>query len=134
MAINGKCFCGSINYEIDGQLRDAESCHCSRCRKMFSSQASVFALFEPEAFSWLEGEDLLTTYKASEDFAIQFCSKCGSTLGGIYQDQFSWVTLGCVEGDPEIEIGRHIFTGSRAAWEVMPDNVTQYEEWPPESN
>lgn len=131
MAITGRCFCGAVSYRIDGELRDAESCHCSRCRKMFSSQASAFAQFEPEAFSWLEGDNLLTSYEVDKDWGIQFCSRCGSTLGGIYKGQFSWVTLGCVEGDPGIEIGRHIFVGSKAAWEVMPKDVLQYDEWPP---
>ena len=43
------------------------------------------------------------------------------------------VTLGCVEGDPKIEISKHIFVGSKAAWEVIPEGVPQYEEWPPEN-
>ena len=133
MTINGKCFCGSISYQIDSGLRNAESCHCSRCRKMLGSQASVFALFEPEKFSWLEGEDLLSTYNTDENSGIQFCSICGSTLGGIYQGQFSCVTLGCIEGDPEIEIGKHIFVGSKAKWEALPENIVQYEAWPPEN-
>jgi hypothetical protein len=131
MTINGSCFCGDVRYKIEGKLRDAESCHCSMCRKMFSSQASAFALFEPEDFSWLAGESLLSTYETGEDSGIQFCSKCGSTLGGIYKGKFSWVTLGCIEGDPQIELGRHIFVGSKAAWETIPRGIQQFEEWPP---
>jgi hypothetical protein len=36
-----------------------------------------------------------------------------------------------VNRDPEIEIGMHIFVGSKAAWEVLPDAVTQYHEQGP---
>ena len=50
MAITGECFCGEIKYRVNGVLRDARSCHCSRCRKAFSSQASAYALVEPEEF------------------------------------------------------------------------------------
>jgi hypothetical protein len=39
-----------------------------------------------------------------------------------------------VNGDPEIEIGQHIFVGSKAAWEVLPDGVKMYEEGPPVSD
>ena len=130
MAVYGQCFCGKVSYSISGRLHSAESCHCSRCRKMFSSQASVIALFEREQFSWLTGEELLTSFNAGKDCDTQFCSVCGSTLGGLYKGQFSWITLGCVEGDPDIEIGRHIFVGSKAEWEVMPEGVTCYKEWP----
>ena len=121
MTIHGECFCGKIQYEISGQLKDARSCHCSRCRKAFSSQASAYALVEPDEFKWLDGESLLTDYVNQYGFGLQFCKNCGSTLTGIYQGVVNGVTLGCVDGDPKIEIGRHIYVGSKASWEVIPD-------------
>lgn len=133
MAITGECFCGEIKYQIDGMLRDARSCHCSRCRKAFSAQASAYALVEPNEFTWLAGEKLLTSYVGKHGFGLQFCSKCGSTLCGIFKGVIHGVTLGCVNGDPDIEIGRHIYVGSKASWEVIPEGVTQYQEGPPES-
>jgi len=128
MTISGECFCGEIRYQIDGELRDARSCHCSRCRKAFSAQASAYALVEPEEFQWLCGDTLLTSYIGMHGFGFQFCSKCGSTLCGVFQGTIHGITLGCVNGDPEVQIGRHIYVGSKAAWEVMPEGVLQYEE------
>ena len=128
MSLKGECFCGSIRYAISGSVKDARSCHCSRCRKAFSSQASSYALVDPEAFKWIEGEDLLTTYTGKEGFGLQFCSKCGSTLCGIYNSQVHGISLGCLNGDPGIEIGYHIYTGSKAAWEILPDGITAYPE------
>ena len=71
---------------------------------------------------------MLTTYQTEAGFGLQFCSICGSTLCGIFQGEVHGVTLGCLVDDPSIEIGRHIYVGSKATWEVMPQNVTQYEE------
>jgi len=34
-------------------------------------------------------------------------------------------------GGPEIEKGMHIFVVSKAAWEMMPEDVIQFEEGPP---
>ncbi|MFT5484990.1 MAG: hypothetical protein ACI9GW_003660, partial [Halieaceae bacterium] len=31
-----------------------------------------------------------------------------------------------------VKIGRHIFVGSKAAWEVIPEGVTAFEEGAPE--
>ena len=62
-----------------------------------------------------------------------FCSQCGSTLCGVVNGVVHGVTLGCVNGNPEIEIGRHIFVGSKAAWEVMPEGVVAFEEGPPDN-
>ncbi len=128
--ITGGCFCGGITYAVAGQLFDARSCHCSRCRKAFSAQASAYALVNAEEFRWTQGEALLTSYIGQHGFGLQFCSTCGSTLCGVYDGQVHGVTLGCVNGDPQVEIGHHIFVGSKAAWERLPDGVTLYQEGP----
>jgi len=131
MAITGECFCGAITYSVSGKLRDARSCHCSRCRKAFSSQASAYALVNSDEFEWLTGEDLLTSYASAQGYGLQFCSVCGSTLCGVHEGVVHGITLGCVNGDPKVEIGRHIFVGSKATWEVIPNGVTTFNEGPP---
>ena len=131
MAITGECFCGKVTYRVSGKLRDARSCHCSQCRKAFSSQASSYAEVPPNTFEWLTGEDLLTTYESQNGFGLQFCCQCGSTLCGIYKGDIHGITLGCVNGDPEIEIEMHIFVGSKAPWEVIPVGLTTFDEGPP---
>ncbi|MEO1247556.1 MAG: GFA family protein [Pseudomonadota bacterium] len=130
MTVSGECFCGDVSYRISGPLRDARSCHCSRCRKAFSSQASAYALVDPADFTWLSGEELLTSYVGQHGFGMQFCSRCGSTLCGIHNGTVHGVTLGCINGDPGIEIDRHIYVDSKAGWEVIPDGVTTFGEGP----
>jgi hypothetical protein len=131
MTITGECFCGDIKYKVDGKLKDARSCHCSRCRKAFNSQASAYALVNAEEFCWLSGQDQLTSYVGKHSFGLQFCKQCGSTLTGVFNGDVHGVTLGCVNGDPDIEIGKHIYVGSKARWEVMPEGIVQYQEGEP---
>ncbi len=128
--ITGGCICGAVTYSIDQPLRDARSCHCSQCRKTFSAQASAYAEVVPGSFTWITGEETLTTFDSAHGFGLRFCSRCGSTLVGTWEGNVHGVTLGCVDGDPEVEIGMHIFVGSKAAWEVMPDGVVRFEEGP----
>ena len=99
------------------------------CRKAFSAQASAYALVDSDEFSWVSGENLLTSYVSNIGKGLQFCSICGSTLCGIYKGKINGVTLGCVEGDPGIALERHIFVGSKASWETIPEGVPQYEEF-----
>ncbi|WP_246345081.1 GFA family protein [endosymbiont of Lamellibrachia barhami] len=73
------------------------------CRKAFSSQASAYAQIEPEEFSWVSGENLLTSYESKSGAGLLFCSICGSTLCGTYKDKVNG------EGDPEIEIWNAYF-------------------------
>jgi hypothetical protein len=132
MKISGECFCAKIQYEVKGALREARSCHCSRCRKAFSSQASAYALVETQDFRWLCGEELLSSYVNKHGFGLQFCSLCGSTLCGIFKGEVHGVTLGCVNGDPKVELGRHIYVGSKASWETIADGIPQYQAAEPE--
>ena len=130
--LTGECFCGAVKYRIEGKLHDARSCHCSRCRKAFSSQASAYALLDSDDFTWLSGQSLLTTYSGEHGFGLQFCSKCGSTLCGVFKGQVHGITLGCLNEDPNLEIGRHIYVDSKASWELMPEGVTQFKAGVPE--
>lgn len=132
MVLTGECFCGSIKYQINRPLRDARSCHCSRCRKAFSAQASAYALVELGSFEWLHGEHMLTSYVGEDGFGLRFCSKCGSTLCGIHNGEVHGVALGCLNEDPELAIGWHSYVGSKASWEVIPDGVVQYEKGGPQ--
>ena len=128
MVITGECFCSAVKYQVDGKLREAKSCHCSRCRKAFSSQASSSALVEPGDFKWVSGENQLISYVGEQGFGFQFCKICGSTLCTVFNGEVYQLMLGCVDGDPEVEIGKHIYVGSKAKWEVIPNGVVQYEE------
>ncbi len=132
MPLTGECFCGGVKYQIDGKLFDARSCHCSRCRKAFSAQASAYALVEPASFSWVRGKELLTSYIGKHEAGMQFCSVCGSTLCGIVNGEIHVVTLGCLNDDPGVKLERHIFVGSKAAWEEIPQGVVQYDTVPSE--
>ncbi len=132
--LTGGCFCGEITYQINGPLRDARSCHCSRCRKAFSAAASAYAVVDAGTFEWMSGQDRLTTYASHDGYGFQFCSQCGSTLCGIHNGEVHGVTLGCVNGDPDIKSIRHIFVGSKASWDVIADGVPQYEGHAPESS
>jgi hypothetical protein len=130
MPITGECFCGQVKYQIDGKLHDAKSCHCSRCRKAFNAQASAAAMVTPGEFSWISGQPLLTSYVGEHGYGLQFCKICGSTLATIYQGEVIQVTLGCVNGDPDIEIGMHIYVGSKAKWEVIDPSQRQFAAAP----
>lgn len=133
MSITGECFCGAVRYQVEGKLKDARSCHCSKCRKAFSSQASAYALVEPDTFIWLSGEEYLTTYTGKQGAGKQFCRVCGSMLTGVFDGKVHGVALGCLNGDPDVKLAMHIFVASKAAWETIADDIPQYQQGPPEN-
>lgn len=129
--IEGGCFCGAVRYEVQGGLHKARSCHCSRCRKAFSGAASAYAELMPgSSLRWLSGASGLGRHETGPGWAIGFCSRCGSTLCGLHDGAVHGVTLGCVDGDPGVEIEMHIHVDSKAPWDHIGGTAPRYAEGP----
>lgn len=127
--ITGSCFCESLSYEIVGALQNARACHCSKCRKVFSGPSSAYAeLAAGSRFRWTSEKDALLTFSTDGEWAVGFCGNCGSTLCGLRNGEVHGLTLGCVDGDPGVQIEKHIFVGSKAPWDHIGGHAPQFEE------
>lgn len=127
----GECLCGKIRYEVSGDLPDGLSCHCSICRKAFSGAGSSVTWIDSDSFAWLGGKEFLKTYADQRGLSLGFCTQCGTTLCGIFDDKVVCVTLGTLNGMPNIKIGKHIFVGSKAPWDEIGGVAPQFHERPP---
>ena len=128
--LTGSCFCGALSYEIHGALQGAQSCHCSRCRKVFSGAGSAFGFLADDTFRWIGEPEALSRYATQDGWEIGFCGRCGSTLCGIHRDVVRGVTLGPIDGDPGIQIERHIHVASRAPWDHIGGSAPWFAEGP----
>ena len=70
----GKCLCGAIAYEINGELGTIVNCHCSKCRRWHGSAFRTRAAVESKKFHWRRGEEHLSKYHSSENVIKTFCS------------------------------------------------------------
>ena len=130
--IEGGCFCNSVRYQLNGLLQNARACHCSRCRKAFSGASSAYAELSPSSsLEWLLGGDLLSIHETGDGWGMGFCSKCGSTICGLHNGNIHGLTLGCIDGDPGVELEMHIFVDSKAPWDHIGGNAKRYAEYPP---
>jgi hypothetical protein len=124
--ITGSCFCGKVSYQLDGKLMHARACHCSRCRKAFSGAGSAYAELSDDAVITWHGRRHLQL-SSETDMATGFCSSCGSTLAGFWQGKVHGLTLGCVDGDPGVQIEKHIFVASKAPWDHIGGSAPQFD-------
>lgn len=132
MAIKGGCLCGKVRYQINGALSHVTHCHCSMCRRQHGAAFASYAQFDPAGFKWTAGQELVKVFETSAGAGWCFCRECGSTLAGTDKGKITSITLGSVEGDPGVRPQAHIFAGSRAAWYEISDDLSQYDEWPPD--
>ena len=132
--LTGSCLCGGVRFELTAPFRRANHCHCSRCRKHSGTFGLTQGRVARAAFRLLAGDELIRVYRPDGGAAKAFCSRCGSSLfGGTWPagDEVS-VRLGSLDGEPEPHPQYHSFVGSRAAWDVLPDDgLPRYDEAPP---
>jgi len=126
--LQGSCLCGSIRYEITGELGPIIYCYCSQCRKASGSSCATNATVAAEEFRFVAGADLVGEFESSPDTFRCFCTRCGSPLVKRYKDNPEQIRLrlGTLESDPEAEVTAHIFVGSKASWTRITDDLPQH--------
>jgi hypothetical protein len=73
----GKCYCGAVEIEANGEPLDMGYCHCGNCRRFSTAPVSIFTLWKPENVNVVKGEQSLGKFKSSEISERRYCTKCG---------------------------------------------------------
>ncbi len=127
----GQCLCGAIKYEVDKIQPQMGHCHCSMCRKFNGAAFSTLGEADVKDFRWVEGEDQLKSYTASNGSVRQFCQNCGSSMTFAASEKPNGLiefSLGTVDSDLDVRPDAHVYTGSKANWVKICDNLPQYEK------
>lgn len=126
----GQCNCGSVAFEIDGEMSGVYVCHCSICRRATGSNGIAVLVVNNDAFQWTRGEDLIATWKKPDaDWAMRFCRQCGSPLPGTNDDTTVFIPAGLItEGSESLKVTDHLYVDSKAHWDEIGDSGRQHRE------
>ena len=132
--IKGRCECGRIRYEVDGDIEDFSHCHCSQCRRLHGAAYVTFAGVSRIKFRYVSGESDIEVYASSESNDRVFCAECGSNIlvDSKQEPEVLYICMGTVDGDPPCPSGYHAFVGSKAPWHEITDDLEQYDTEPPD--
>ncbi|MEZ2332265.1 GFA family protein [Mesorhizobium sp. RCC_202] len=126
--LTGKCFCGTVSYEVADAFVYAANCHCSNCRRTTGSAFKPFAGIEREKFRLTGGDDRLLLY-GDESGHDAHCGRCGSLLYSLVREgAYVHIPMGTLVDAPAIRPSAHIFVGSKAPWFTITDDLPQYDE------
>jgi hypothetical protein len=129
--VRGSCLCGDVRFGADA-IEILTHCHCSMCRKAHGAAFATFGNAYETGFRWVAGEDRVAHYRSSPDNARAFCPRCGSNLPYTNDDIHTWVIpAGALDDDPGVRPVLHTFTGSKAPWHEIADDLPAFETWVP---
>ena len=129
--VRGSCLCGGVRFEAD-KIEIITNCHCSMCRKAQGAAFGSFASAYRDKLRFTAGEDLVASYQSSPENQRGFCRVCGSSLPKPSASQDTVVIpAGALDDDPGVKPCLHMFTGSKAPWHEIEDELPAFEEWVP---
>lgn len=132
----GSCLCGTVQYEIRGELGIGYFCHCKRCRKATGTAFATSVLVATRDFVVITGEQAMKSFSANGVHRV-FCAECGSPIISRRDamPDFVRVRLGTLDSPLESEaqsvIRGHIYVDSKADWFQIHGSLPQYPKEPP---
>ena len=81
----GKCFCGDVQFKLNGKPEAMAYCHCNSCRHWSASPVSAFTLWKPETVQITQGKDNIGMFDknpGTNDEAVYSIRKWCKTCGG----------------------------------------------------
>lgn len=121
---HGSCLCGAVRFEVVGELKPADACHCVACRK-FSGHYFVSSDV-PKAAVTVHGGDHVTWYHSSEKVRRGFCSRCGASLfWEPLQRDWIGIALGAIDGASDTHMHIHVYVAEKGDYYEIADGLPQ---------
>ena len=121
----GQCMCGAVKFTVT--TGDTFSlCHCKMCQRWASG---AFMGVPTTAFAVTEGAACLTEFKSSEWASRAFCSRCGSNIYYMAEDDDGPnIAIGALDDPEGLTLKNHWFVDKKPAAHDATDGATTYTQ------
>lgn len=126
MTTGGRCLCGAVRFEFEGEPRWSAYCHCDSCRRNCSAPVAAFFGVDRGAFRWTGAAP--AAYESSPGVRRLFCGRCGSPMAyDADRDRRNIHLYTASLDDPgACPPTAHVFTAERLAWFDVADNLPRH--------
>jgi hypothetical protein len=119
----GRCLCGSVRYQCEGNLGPAHYCHCDDCRRCTGSAFNTAVQVEARSFRIIAGSPRGFTKHGDSGNPLTryFCPECGSpvyTVSPVHPDVL-YVKAGTLDDPRLVQPGRQFWMQSMVSWATI---------------
>lgn len=127
----GSCLCGTAKFEVRGDFESFYLCHCQYCQKDTGSAHAANLFSQSAKLIWHSGVDAVASFTLpGTRHSKSFCKLCGSALPSTQIAGLLVVPAGCLDTKINMVPTAHIFSSSKAAWDVEPGEVLEFDGLP----
>jgi hypothetical protein len=130
--LTGGCLCGGVRYRYEGEVRDANYCHCEDCRRVSGSAFGVSVPVEAAGFAIVKGEPRGYTSAGESGRSVTrfFCPDCGSPLFTVppLHPETRFLKAGSLDDPSAVRPARQSWTRSRVSWAAIDPDLPSTEK------
>ena len=127
--LKGNCICGSVSFEIKGQVPGLYHCYCTLCQKQGGTASNAAAIVYLEYFRWISGESEIQKWNKDTGFSSHFCRNCGSPVPNVFKSKYVWVPFGLIENvSPKLKA--NLWLSSKPDWAIPAVLERNYDSAP----
>ena len=123
----GRCFCGNVQFELQGQPLWVAHCHCESCRRNTGSAVATFVGYKKEQLAYTRGKRKF--YASSPGVQRGFCADCGTPMtyeADRYSDEVH-LYVSTLDNPGAYQPQVHVFFAERVPWMDLEDDLPRYE-------
>lgn len=127
----GRCFCGSVEFEVSGTPAIMGYCHCDDCTTWLGAPINAFSLWPRDSVRITKGEANVGVFNKTENSYRKFCKTCG---GPVMTDHPG---MGLIDVYPSLmssfthQPGMHVFYEHKTI--EMKDGLPKFKDLPAEA-
>lgn len=134
MKITGRCYCGALRYEAEGEPLFRGQCHCRECQYISGGHPNVVVGMPESGFAYRQGSPRqFRRSDLDQPVTREFCAECGTHIltrtpglpGAVL------IKVGTLD-DPRVFTGPQmvIYTIDKQPFHHIPEGVPTFERVP----
>lgn len=134
MTTTGRCYCGDITYEAQGDPVWQAQCHCRECQYVSGGGPNYFMMMPEDGFSYTKGTPAqFTRSDLDAPRTRDFCSNCGTHILTRLPGRPALVLKVGTLDDPKAYGGPQvaIFTCDQQDYHQIADGLPTFDKLPP---
>lgn len=132
--LTGRCYCGAVRYEFEGEPAMMGQCHCRECQYISGGGANYFMMVPAAGFRYVAGQPKSFTRSDLEQAVTrEFCETCGTHLATrlSFNPQVVILKVGTLD-DPSVYAPQvAIWTADMPPFHLVAEGVATFPGFPP---
>ena len=126
MTTTGRCLCGAIQYEYEGDPIEVIHCHCESCRRQTSAPVATFVMVPRAALRFTRAAP--KDYASSPGVRRSFCAECGSPIAYQTDRRADIVDLyaGTLSDPSIVSPSGHVYAEEQLEWFEIADDLPRF--------